>query len=243
MRLGVGVGVGLVLVACRGERTGTVAGPPLMVATATATATPTSPSAEFHDLSATGIDVPFAACHEVLVTAITGSAAVDGEQLAPGDVIAVRGLAEKKPKLSGQGISLVVAANDEGCVTRKRVVRASQASVLRFAGDAMRAQLDVDDREIASFYLGRLSGTAGVPEHMHDQSWEILCAFEASGTFTVGDKESRLGPRTCVSIPPRTKHSWTPDRGSNLVAVQMYSPPGPEQRFKKLAADEATHDR
>ena len=36
--------------------------------------------------------------------------------------------------------------------------------------------------------------------------------------------------RTCQDTD--TPHSWTPDPGSKLVAVQMYWPPGPEQRFK-----------
>jgi hypothetical protein len=32
------------------------------------------------------------------------------------------------------------------------------------------------------------------------------------------------------------KHSWTPDPKSELVAIQLYAPPGPEQRFRALAA-------
>jgi hypothetical protein len=36
-------------------------------------------------------------------------------------------------------------------------------------------------------------------------------------------------------VPPDTKHAWKPDPGSKLVAIQMYDPPGPEQRFVALA--------
>jgi hypothetical protein len=42
-----------------------------------------------------------------------------------------------------------------------------------------------------------------------------------------------------VGVPPGVRHFWTPAPGSKLVAFQLYSPPGPEQRFKKLAAGEA----
>ena len=53
--------------------------------------------------------------------------------------------------------------------------------------------------------------------------------------FTLDGKEQRLGPHEIVRVPPGVKHSWKPDPGSKLVAVQMYAPPGPEQRFKALA--------
>jgi mannose-6-phosphate isomerase-like protein (cupin superfamily) len=257
MRPIVGVWVAVMVAACRdstsaapaaawsrvGENTGSVAGPPLTVGPATSTSIPPPPPvAAFRELTAGGIDLPFAACHEVLVTPVTDSATVGAEQLAQGDVLSVRGEPESHEKLVGRGLALVVTAQDVGCVTRTRVVRASKARELTFLNGAMHAHLDVDDRDVASFYLGRLSGTSGVPEHAHDPSWEILCAVEAAGTFTLDGKESRLGPSTCVSVPPGAKHSWTPDPDSNLVAVQIYSPAGPEQRFKKLASDEWARD-
>jgi mannose-6-phosphate isomerase-like protein (cupin superfamily) len=151
-------------------------------------------------------------------------------------------LPQRKGRLSGHGLAVVVTAQDPDCITRLRVVRAPQAQELTFAHGAMHVHLDIDDRDVASFYLGRLAGTAGVPEHSHDQSWEVLCAVEASGTFVLRGVETHLGPRTCVSVEPGAKHSWKPDPGSNLVAVQMYSPPGPELRFKKFAADERARD-
>jgi mannose-6-phosphate isomerase-like protein (cupin superfamily) len=241
MRRVVVLGIVLAVAACHGESTGPVAGPPLAITLPTPA--PPPPDGAFRELTASGVPLPFGACREVVVVALTGTAAVGEERLAAGDVLAVRGLPEQDAPLTGQGLALVVTAPDSGCVTRSRVVRAGRAPDLSFMGGAMHAQLDIDDRDVASFYLGRLWGTAGVPEHAHDKSWEILCAVEAAGTFTSDGKQSPLAPRTCVAMPPGTKHSWTPDPGSNLVAVQMYAPPGPEQRFKKLAAEEAVRDR
>jgi mannose-6-phosphate isomerase-like protein (cupin superfamily) len=247
-------GAGLFAIAtagCHGENTGTIAGPPLTIAPSTSTpdAPPTPGSAAglaaaFHELSASGVDLPFASCQQVLVTPVIGGATAAGAKLATGDVLAVRGLPApmSDPKLSGQGLALVASAPDPSCVTRTRVVRAAQAPELTFSGGAMHARLDIDDRDAASFYLGRLWGTAGVPEHAHEGSREVLCAVEASGTVTLNGVESRLGPRTCVSVEPGVKHSWKPDPGSNFAAVQMYSPAGPEQRFKKRAAEEAARD-
>ena len=75
-----------------------------------------------------------------------------------------------------------------------------------------------------------------MPEHVHEGSWEIVAAIEASGTFSLDGKEERLRPQQIVLVPPGTKHAWKPDPGTKLVAIQMYSPPGPEQRFYALAA-------
>jgi mannose-6-phosphate isomerase-like protein (cupin superfamily) len=245
--------IAVTIAACRVEHTGIVAGPALTVGAATPTSSPppppiarfvelTDPTADRIDLSIDRANMLWPgfpkACNEDLVTPVTGTATIGDVHLATGDVLVIRGVPEKNETLSGSGLALIVAAQDSGCVTRTRVVRATQARELTFAGGTMHAHLDIDDRDVASFYLGRLSGTASVPEHAHEQSWEVLCAVEASGTLTLDGKESRLGPRTCVSVPPGAKHSWKPDPGSNLVAVQMYSPPGPEQRFKKLAADD-----
>ena len=42
-----------------------------------------------------------------------------------------------------------------------------------------------------------------------------------------------------VAMPKGTLHAWLPGGKKPLLALQMYVPPGPEQRFKKLAADAA----
>jgi len=115
--------------------------------------------------------------------------------------------------------------------------RAKQTPELTWANGAMHAHLDVGQDVSPDLYLGRLAGTAGVGEHQHDTSIEILAAIEASGTFTQAGFEKHIGPRTIVTVPKKTPHAWKPDPGSKLVAIQMYLPPGPEQRFVALNAD------
>jgi mannose-6-phosphate isomerase-like protein (cupin superfamily) len=141
-------------------------------------------------------------------------------------------------EIRGDGVAVVADAAVTPCNVPTRLVLAASAPDLAFMGGALHARPDFDDRAAApSVYLGRLSGTGAVAEHVHDKSWEVLCAVEAAGTFTLDGHAQRMGPRTCVSVPPGTKHAWQPDPGSTLVAVQLYAPPGPEQRFKKLAAE------
>src|SRR5581483_9235987 len=116
-----------------------------------------------------------------------------------------------------------------------KVVHAKDAQPQVWANGGMKAFLDVEG---PNAYIGRLEGTGAVSEHVHETSWETLCAVEAKGTFTLAGAPQPLAAKTCVQVPPNTKHSWTPDAGSKLVAIQYYSPPGPEQRFKALAAAE-----
>lgn len=190
-------------------------------------------------------------CSRVLVAVAKGKVVAMGETLATGDVLVVT---HPDPiKLEGSGL-VVVARRDfepDACAVKtrpalaKKVVRATAAPKLEWAGGTMSAHLDVAPPANADggglspeLYLGRLEGTAGVAEHNHPTSWEILAAVEANGTFVLEGTEGRLGPRQIVAVPPGARHAWKPEPGSKLVAVQMYTPPGPEQRFVALAAAE-----
>jgi mannose-6-phosphate isomerase-like protein (cupin superfamily) len=177
-------------------------------------------------------------CDTFYVATARGSTTALGETLAEGDVLEV----SCPDPFDVQTTELaLVATVSHPCVvkarpgTRKRVVRKSDNPELSWANGTMHAQLDFDN-PTAEVHFGRLDGTAAVAEHTHPSSWEILCAVEAAGTFTLAGKPQRLGPRSVVVVPPATKHAWQPDPGTRLVAFQIYDPPGPEQRFKALAA-------
>ena len=258
-----------VLLSCKREEVGTIVGPGLTVeipdggATSTATATSTSTStststatsdggrevpfgpvtAEFVELGASGFHIEHVACEQRIVALAKGKATVLGETLAPGDVLVTQGKGAYDVK--GDGLLVFAIARpfvcepDQFTTINKHVFRAKAAPEVRWAGGKMVAHLDVEKDNAPFAYVGRLEGTAAVAEHTHDASWEVLCAIEASGTFTLDGKAQHLAGKTCVSVPPKTKHAWAPDAGSKLVAVQLYSPGGPEQRFRTLAAQEA----
>ena len=202
-------------------------------------------------------DVPFQACEQITIAVVAGTVEALGEKLGPGDVMVAQGSGTiplhggNDPKLCD---NLIVLARvqppncdpvnaDQTVIPKitKHVVRANAAPELVWAGGQMRAHLDVGADVSPNAYVGRLEGTAPVAEHTHPDSWEILCTVDAAGTFTLDGKEQRLTAHQIVQIPPGAKHSWKPDPGSKLVAVQMYAPPGPEQRFKALAADAGKH--
>jgi mannose-6-phosphate isomerase-like protein (cupin superfamily) len=86
------------------------------------------------------------------------------------------------------------------------------------------------------------SPDAAVAPHQHDASWEVLATLTASGTAkrasAPGSADlapTRIEGGAVVMMPKATTHAWEPDGKEPLVAIQLYVPPGPEQRFKALA--------
>ena len=182
-------------------------------------------------------------CTEAVVAVVNGAATAHGETLKTGDVLVARWSDPFEVKGTGTVVTAVAKDSSQQCAQKKpplakSVIRVASTPEITWAKGAMHARLQVGDKEKSLFYLGRLEGTSPVGEHLHAGTWEILAAIDAKGTFVLDGKESRLGPRQVVVVPPDTKHEWRPDPGSKLVAVQMYSPPGPEQRFLTLAAAE-----
>lgn len=87
-------------------------------------------------------------------------------------------------------------------------------------------------KEAAMTELVMLPGTT-VPEHVHDRSAELLYILEGQGTMTLGDRTLRVKPGMAIYIPAGVKHSLKLDtKIEPLRALQIYTPGGPEQRFK-----------
>jgi quercetin dioxygenase-like cupin family protein len=233
------------------ESTGTVVGPPLTYEPRDAGFPPTDAGAEaaskspvlatFIDLQAHGAPVRVRPCEYVVVVVARGRASASGDELAVGDTLVFHGAGSFDVK--GEGLALLAAIRDEKCPApsaddrpSKVVVRATRAPDLAWSGGRMHAHLDVQGELGGAAYVGRLEAGAPVPEHDHATSWEYLAVIEGKGTLTIEGKPVTLGPRSVIAIPPATKHSFAPGEGAPLLAIQIYTPPGPEERFKKLAA-------
>jgi mannose-6-phosphate isomerase-like protein (cupin superfamily) len=187
------------------------------------------------------------ACQRVFVIAAKGIVVAGTDTLRAGDVAVIT--YPDKPvdvKVTGLGVTVVepldcakVGGAGGGSPTpAKTVVRGKDAPELKWAGGAIRAHLDVGTKISPELYLGRLEIGAPVLEHEHATSIETLIVLEGSGTLTIDGQEHRLGPRQVGTVPKKTKHACKPDPGSKLVTLQLYGPPGPEQRFIALAAAE-----
>jgi quercetin dioxygenase-like cupin family protein len=75
-----------------------------------------------------------------------------------------------------------------------------------------------------------IPGSVGVPEHVHAGETELLYVLSGTGTITVGGVAMAVAPTSVIQIPPNTKHAFA--ASSDFRAVQIYTPAGPEQRFK-----------
>jgi mannose-6-phosphate isomerase-like protein (cupin superfamily) len=79
----------------------------------------------------------------------------------------------------------------------------------------------------------------GVPPHLHDKEWEYMAILQGEGDFIEGadgGQPSHLTDGASICVRPRTQHEWQPTGNGPFLGIQFYTPPGPEQRFKKLAA-------
>ncbi len=76
-----------------------------------------------------------------------------------------------------------------------------------------------------------LPAGANVPEHVHAHETELLYVLEGSGTMTIAGQAVAVTPTSVIQIPPNTKHAFA--ASAAVRALQVYTPAGPEQRFKK----------
>lgn len=98
----------------------------------------------------------------------------------------------------------------------------------------VRILLDADGAGARYGGLAVLDGDpdAAVPQHAHASSAEILFIEEGSGQMQVGDRNVRVRPGAAIYVPPGVLHDFRPDGTAPLRAIQVYSPSGPEQRFR-----------
>ncbi len=71
---------------------------------------------------------------------------------------------------------------------------------------------------------------ANVAEHVHANEAELLYILEGTGTMTVKGVKQAVTATSVVQIPANTKHAFSAT--SAVRALQIYTPAGPEQRFK-----------
>lgn len=230
--------VGVGLEACREAPAAGPASPPAPAAGSVEGARQEPPFVIIRDLPQR---VRVRSCEDTAIAVVDGKAHAFGEDLGAGDVLFVRHGDDFEATGSGVVVFADYPRPPALCAgpAVKEVVRATSTPELTWGRGKMHAQLQLGEKQGSAFYLGRLDGSLPVAPHVHKGSWEILAAIDAAGTFVLDGKQVRMAPRTVALVPPDTPHEWRPDPGSNLRAVQIYFPPGPEQRFLGLAAAEA----
>ena len=101
-------------------------------------------------------------------------------------------------------------------------------------GEATRVDLFAEPRAIGGAPLAAtvldMPAGAVVPEHVHGRETELLYVLEGSGTMTVAGTRIAVTASSVVQVPPSTPHAF--EAAARVRALQVYTPAGPEQRFK-----------
>lgn len=157
------------------------------------------------------------------------------DHVAAGDMafVAAGGLREIK----GNAVRVTVPGGMEGAAragalptplaTGKQIYQVLRAAQAKTYGPA---QIFLETGPMAASILSLAAG-ANVAEHVHAKETEMLYILEGAGTMTIAGQAVAVTPTSVIQIPPNTKHAFT--ASANLRALQIYTPPGPEQRFKK----------
>ena len=88
-----------------------------------------------------------------------------------------------------------------------------------------------------SLTLLQAGAPALIVPHTHDSSWENLLVLEGHGDLELRGRSYPIGGGESLHIAPRVRHGYVARGVEPFVALQLYTPAGPEQRFLTPPAD------
>jgi mannose-6-phosphate isomerase-like protein (cupin superfamily) len=179
-------------------------------------------------------------------------ASVSGKPAAPGDMIFVPkgGVFEVAAKTGDvhavvvlvpggrEGIARAGALPNQASFAKPSgaiVLHAKDAKLYCHGGtsgpDCSGMQIFAEPATIHSTVLSasRLQNLKQVPEHEHAHETELIYVESGQGTLSVGGTDVAIASTSVLQIPPGVRHSFV----GELSGFQVYTPAGPEQRFKK----------
>ena len=89
-------------------------------------------------------------------------------------------------------------------------------------------------QKVDDIYLGTLVVPAGVeiPGHAHQNETEIIYVLEGTGEMTItGFGTSIVSKGSLVYMPKGTEHSFKVIGDTDVKAVQVWTPGGPQQKY------------
>jgi quercetin dioxygenase-like cupin family protein len=121
---------------------------------------------------------------------------------------------------------------------RMAVETTDKATVYPSGGGKIKVHLLFDpastDSEDASLSLVEFDAGAEITRHAHADSAEILYILSGGGELMIGSDKLAFGPEQAIHLPDKQPHSAR--FKEKTVAVQVYAPAGPEQRYKTAAS-------
>ncbi len=115
-----------------------------------------------------------------------------------------------------------------------QVVRAGSAKTFRSPDGLATIELLLEPPSGGASYLGRAVFLPGARSsvHQHPESEELVYVLSGSGTMTLGDTTLTVEKGMALRIPAGVIHSFIVGGEEPMEIVQVYSPGGPEQRFR-----------
>jgi quercetin dioxygenase-like cupin family protein len=177
--------------------------------------------------------------HEHLLLVLTGRVEIapgkaPGARLDPWHAMRARGVPVAVTALEDAKLVKVLVHGEPLPKRDVEVLNLTTADELTWADGRAHARLAFEDGR-ASFGLLYSAPNLGVPRHSHAASVEVVGLLRGEGTMGVGDDDRGVAAGEVFHIPAGTPHDYRPSGKAGMFAVQLYLPPGPEQRFKSLA--------
>ncbi len=88
------------------------------------------------------------------------------------------------------------------------------------------------DSNVVALSVVEFSPGAEVPRHDHGGSAEILYILSGAGELQIGSEKLVFGPDQAIHLPEGQPHAAKFKGPDKTVALQIYAPAGPEQRYK-----------
>lgn len=204
--------------------------------------------------------IPAMAGVEGLLVAVAGQGAVTlvdesrSRDLERWGALRVPGLGLRlQTRASGMTLVLAVATTDGSQLSSRlasaspwkaregAVAEASFETVDELAWNQRRFRARIafgaPDSPVLGLAVLNIAAGEAIAPHEHEV-WEVVTILSGNAVMRVAEIEEAIGPWRTIAIPARTQHAVRAG-GEDVVVVQSYSPAGPEQRFRRLAAEAA----
>ncbi|MFK7990660.1 MAG: cupin domain-containing protein [Sandaracinaceae bacterium] len=192
----------------------------------------------------TGVASPRAPMNLYARDAVRFGAEADGiirnasENVARTLVAFVRRNGEPQMESAGpeEGETCLAPTAEDPRFVLNRVGHESTTQPLTALGGQLRVRilLDEDGQGARHGGLSVLDGdpALAVPQHRHPDAAELIYIDTGSGTMLLGDRRVPVRSGSALYVPPGVLHDFRGDGSQPLRAIQIYSPSGPEQRFR-----------
>lgn len=154
------------------------------------------------------------------VASVDGAVVAATVALVPGGALGVGRAGALPEALPSAAVAKPPALTVIAAGKARRYPRTGGASTLYLEQGALSAGLLEIDAGVA------------VPEHVHAKETEVLYLEAGAGTMTIAGVAIAVDEHAVIQIPAGVPHAFTATAPTR--ALQLYTPPGPEQRFKTM---------